>query len=149
MLHIILITLLDSWPSNNLFWPLCQLDAVNQKCIGGVSSLNVVGQKVDVFWIHLYKQSLQHLPGNSYISPTCVIYIFESVAHSLSLVWIPYGIIFVACYLSCSEWFLLRISGPHGPRRGPRGPKAPLAQSPPQALGPFIGALGPGPVPVC
>ena len=105
--------------------------------------MNVVGQKVGVFWIHLYKQSLQHLPGNSYISPTCVIYIFESVAHSLSLVWIPYGIIFVACYLSCSEWFLLRISGPHGPRRGPRGPKGYLAQSPPPGPGPFH--WGPGP----
>ena len=105
--------------------------------------MNVVAQKVGVFWIHLYKQSLQYLPRNSYISPTCVIYTFESVAHSLSLVWIPYGIIFVACYLYCSEWFLLRISGPHGPRRGPRGPKGPLAQNPRPGPGPFH--WGPGP----
>ena len=147
MLHIILITLLDSWPSNHLFWQLCLLDAVNQKCIGGVSSLNVVGQKVGVFWIHLYKQSLQQLPGNSY-----------RLYFRICRTWSSACTDFIRNHFRCVLFILFRIFFV-AYKWSPRGPKGPLAQRARRALwslrpsgpGPFIWGPWPtpGPAPVC
>ena len=110
------------------------------------SGPRILGREVGVFWIHLYKQSLQQLPGNSYRlyfricrtwSSACTDFIRN---HFRCVLFILFRIIFVAYKRSP-----MGPEGAQGGRRAPwpKGPEGPFGPLGPLALGLLFGALGP------
>ena len=118
------------------------------------SGPRTLGREVGVFGIHLYKQSLQQLPGNSY-----------RLYFRICRTWSSACTDFIRNHFRCVLFILFRITfvaykrSPMGPEGAPRGPKGPLAQRArrvlwslrPSGPGPFVwGPLPtPGPAPVC
>ena len=102
------------------------------------SGPRILGREVGVFWIHLYKQSLQQLPGNSY-----------RLYFRICRTWSSACTDFIRNHFRCVSFILFRIIFV-AYKRPPRARRA-LWSLRPSGPGPFVWGPRPtpGPAPVC